>query len=129
MNKILALAGVILILVTGAAAIGLIDPGGGGSKASVTASSGSAATKLKSAQVPIKNYMFVPAELHVQLGARVKWVNRDSAAHTATADQGAAFDTGTLNQGQSKKITFDKAGTFTYHCLFHPFMKGTVTVG
>ena len=28
----------------------------------------------------------------------------------------------------SGKVTFDTPGTYTYYCLIHPFMKGTVTV-
>ena len=31
-------------------------------------------------------------------------------------------------QHQSKTITFRTAGTFTYHCAFHPFMQASVTV-
>jgi plastocyanin len=75
------------------------------------------------------SFTFRPATVHVKVGGRVTWANRDSAAHTATADQGPTFDTGTLKQGQRKTVTFAIAGTFTYHCAFHAFMKGTVTVG
>ena len=47
--------------------------------------------------------------------------------HTATADD-SSFDTGDLDKGDSKSVTFDKPGTFTYYCRFHPFMKATVEV-
>lgn len=77
--------------------------------------------------VTIQNYAFSPATITVKVGDTVTWTNNDSAPHSATADDGS-FDTGTFSQGQSKSITFKKAGTFTYHCSVHPYMKGTVIV-
>jgi plastocyanin len=65
----------------------------------------------------------------VKAGGTVTWTNEDSAQHTATDDKSTPpFDTGTLDQGDSKKVTFKKAGTYPYICTFHPFMKGTVVV-
>jgi plastocyanin len=79
--------------------------------------------------VAISNFKFVPPSVSVTKGGSITWMNKDSAAHTATLDQGdGAFDTGTLNQGDSKKLTFSTPGTFAYICSFHPFMKGTVVV-
>jgi plastocyanin len=121
MNKILALGGALLILATGAGAVGLLDGGGPASATTVAAGAHTAA-------VPIAGFAFKPAKLVVSVGARVTWTNEDSAPHTATADQGQAFDTGTLMQHQSRTVTFRTAGTFTYHCAFHPFMTATVTV-
>jgi plastocyanin len=77
--------------------------------------------------VKIVNYAFVPPTLTIKGGTRVTWGNKDSSAHTATADQGS-FETGTLNKGQRMTITFNKPGTFTYHCAFHAFMTGTIKV-
>ncbi len=77
--------------------------------------------------VQIKNMSFSPATLTVKVGDSVTWTNQDSVGHSATADDNS-FDTGVFNQGQSKTITFSKAGTFTYHCSVHPTMKGTITV-
>lgn len=79
------------------------------------------------AAVTIKNYAFAPQSLRVKVGTRVTWTNRDSTAHTATADQGSV-DTGTINSGQSKTITFNRTGTFAYHCAFHAFMTGRINV-
>ena len=72
--------------------------------------------------------MRTPWTTSPSVSGAVTWTNADSAPHTATAKAGSAFDTGTLNQGQSKKVTFSKAGTFQYTCTFHPFMSGTVVV-
>jgi plastocyanin len=130
MNRFLALSGVLLILVTAAAAIGLLDSGGSGSGSAGAGAAASGTTVAgKRARVPIVSFAFVPKALHVAVGAKVTWTNEDSAPHTATADDAAAFDTGTLTQHASKTITFAKAGTFAYHCEFHPFMTATVTVG
>jgi plastocyanin len=79
------------------------------------------------AAVTIRNYAFAPQSLTVKVGTRVTWTNRDSTAHTATANQGS-FDTGTINPGQSKAIEFSHPGKYAYHCAFHAFMTGTITV-
>ncbi len=78
-------------------------------------------------QDTIKNYAFAPVSLTVKAGAHITWTNRDTTAHTATADQGA-FDTQTINPGQSGTINFKRPGTYTYHCAFHAFMTGTIKV-
>jgi plastocyanin len=97
--------------------------------AATTPATAPAGAAKAAVDVTISNFKFVPPSVSVAKGGAVTWTNKDSAAHTATLDQGAgAFDTGTLNQGDSKKITFDTAGSFAYICSFHPFMKGTVVV-
>lgn len=79
--------------------------------------------------VSISGYAFHPATLTVPIGSRVTFTNHDATAHTATATTGAAgFDTGTLKPGQGKSVTFSHAGSFTYFCQFHAFMRGTVIV-
>ena len=77
--------------------------------------------------VTIENFAFDPADLTVSVGDTVTWSNKDSAAHTATAD-GGSFDTGTIAAGSSKSVTFSKAGTFTYHCKIHASMTARVVV-
>ncbi len=75
----------------------------------------------------IADFNFDPQTISVKAGTEVTWTNSDDATHTATADDGS-FDTGDLDKGDSKSVTFDKAGSFTYYCRFHPFMKATVEV-
>ena len=65
------------------------------------------------------------AWLTVKAGTTVTFMNEDGAPHTATGD---GWDTGRLNRGDSKDVTFDTAGTFAYVCAIHPSMKGTITV-
>jgi LPXTG-motif cell wall-anchored protein len=78
-----------------------------------------------SGAVTIRDFSFGPAAITVTAGETVTWINNGPTDHTAT---GSGFDTGTLKQGQSASHTFSAAGTFSYHCTLHPFMKGTVTV-
>jgi plastocyanin/sugar lactone lactonase YvrE len=77
--------------------------------------------------VEIQNFAFHPATLDVPVGTTVNWTNLDAAAHTVTSDDGT-FDSGNLNTHQSFSYRFDKAGTNSYHCDYHPSMLGTVTV-
>jgi plastocyanin len=77
--------------------------------------------------VTIKNFAFSPGTINVSQGDTITWTNQDSAPHTATGS-GGTFNTGNLDEGQSGSATFSNAGTFSYFCAVHPFMKGTVVV-
>ncbi|WP_366140512.1 plastocyanin/azurin family copper-binding protein [uncultured Thermus sp.] len=78
--------------------------------------------------IQIQGFSFHPASCFVALGGSLSFENHDAAPHTATAD-GGAFDTGTLNQGQtSTPITFNQAGIYTYFCRIHPGMRGEIEV-
>ena len=77
--------------------------------------------------VEIKDFAFAPASLTIAAGTTVSWTNRDSPAHTVTADDGS-FDSKQLANGASFTHTFATAGTFTYHCAIHSSMKGTIVV-
>lgn len=79
--------------------------------------------------VTIQNFAFSPSTLTIPAGDKVNWINMDSSAHTATSDNGNAINTGSLSNGAtSTAVTFSGAGTFTYHCAFHPSMTGTIVV-
>lgn len=78
--------------------------------------------------ISIQNYAFQPATLSVPVGTTVTWTNNDMVAHTSTSDT-RVWDSGTVAPGQSFSYTFSQAGTFPYHCMIHPFMRGTVVVG
>jgi plastocyanin len=78
--------------------------------------------------VVIQNFRFKPANITVKRGTKVRWINKDSIAHTATANNGRSFDSGRLGKGQRYTHTFKSAGKKKYHCEPHPHMRGTVAV-
>src|SRR5215210_1824892 len=80
--------------------------------------------------VNVQNFAFDPPNITVAPGTTVTWVNADRAPHTVTAtDPAGAFDSGTLQPGQSFSVTFTQPGTtYAYYCAIHPSMTGTVTV-
>ena len=79
-------------------------------------------------QVSITNYTFSPAKITVHPGDTVTWTNQDSIPHTATALDGKAFDSGTIDPNASWSFSFGKTGTFPYRCAIHPDMRGEVDV-
>lgn len=78
-------------------------------------------------QIQIKGMNFHPDRVTVAPGTTVTWTNDDSFAHTATSDT-KLWDSGLLQPGKSFSHTFDRPGSFPYHCAVHTFMTGTVTV-
>jgi plastocyanin len=75
----------------------------------------------------IRDFMFRPARLVVAPGTTVVWTNGGQVVHTVTADDGS-FDSGAIESGQRKAIVLSSAGSFTFHCTPHPFMRGEVVV-
>jgi plastocyanin len=77
--------------------------------------------------VTVQNFSFNPTTITVNKGDTVTWQNNDSVTHHVVADDGS-FDLGDMPGGSTSKHTFDKAGTYNYHCAIHTEMKGTVIV-
>ena len=75
-------------------------------------------------------YGYDPDTITVVIGKNntVYWTNDDASIHTATSDTAGVFDTGNINQGESAQFTFTTPGTFTYHCIYHAWMQGTIKV-
>lgn len=100
---------------------GVAPPGEG---AGERAPSGEA---VRSAKVEIEGFAYVPRTVTIQAGGKVTWINRDSAEHTVTLDDGG-FDSGDLAEGKLASESFKDAGAYPYHCEIHPEMTGTVKV-
>ncbi|MFF4550741.1 cupredoxin domain-containing protein [Streptomyces sp. NPDC001435] len=106
----------------------------GGGSTSTTPSPASSApapasTNAGAPRITMKNFAFNPATLTVKAGEKITVVNEDSTAHTVTASEGGAFDTGSIAGGKSGTFTApSKAGSYAFTCTFHPNMKGTLTV-
>jgi alcohol dehydrogenase (cytochrome c) len=76
-------------------------------------------------------YAYWPARTRVKAGTTVTFTNVGDIPHTATAfDKGKVgdWDTGALNKGESKEVTFKEPGTYFYICTPHPWMYGQVVV-
>ncbi|HZB94922.1 MAG TPA: cupredoxin domain-containing protein [Herpetosiphonaceae bacterium] len=91
-----------------------------------------AAPARASTEVEVDDNYFKPKTLTVQVGTTVKWGNEGKHEHTVTADNGA-FGSGDLESGDNFSFTFNKAGTYAYHCKYHGAaggigMSGTVIV-
>jgi plastocyanin len=78
--------------------------------------------------VEISGFAFHPNAIKVHVGDTITFRNKDSTAHTATATEGAKFDSGSLEQGKSFAYTAKRAGTIKFVCDFHPSMTGTIVV-
>jgi plastocyanin len=86
------------------------------------------AQKHPTRTVLIQNFRFKPAHITIKRGTKVRWINKDSTTHTATANNGRSFDSGRLGEGQRYTHTFKSAGKKRYHCEIHPDMRGSVVV-
>lgn len=78
--------------------------------------------------VDISNFAFSPSELKIKKGDKVIWTNKDAARHTVTSDSGGELDSQYLSKGNTYSHTFNEAGTFSYHCAPHTYMKGRIIV-
>jgi plastocyanin len=78
------------------------------------------------AQVVIENFKFMPTDLVVSIGTTVEWVNKDSADHTLTFENGDLDEL--LPKGATGTFTFNEKGEFRYFCKLHPGMQANVIV-
>lgn len=111
----------------------LASPSGSGAPVASATQAGSATHAAADVKIvePSLNYQtwtYEPNDLHVAVGTTITWTNTGGAAHTVTSDDGTSFDSGPIQPEKQFSRVMDSAGTFPYHCTFHPYMKGTVTV-
>jgi plastocyanin len=71
---------------------------------------------------------YIPENAQVPSGATVTFTDKDFVAHTATASDGKAFDTGPVLPGKSITIHVNGIGKVAYYCEFHPWMQGSLTM-
>lgn len=71
--------------------------------------------------IEITKFKYIQAELAVQPGDTVTWVNNDIVPHTATALD-KSWDTGLLAKGDSATLTITKDMSLDYFCVYHPNM-------
>lgn len=76
--------------------------------------------------VVIEQMQFKPAELIVQAGDAVQWINKDIVDHTVTEEGNTTWTSGTLAPGKSWHTIAQKNAD--YYCTLHPVMKGKLVV-
>jgi plastocyanin len=77
--------------------------------------------------VHMKGFAFTPTSVTIKAGDTVQFLNDDTTAHTATADD-KSWDSGNMDIGATYSHTFATPGTVTYVCAYHGFMRGTIVV-
>jgi amicyanin len=82
------------------------------------------------ASMNIQDFDFQTEKLKVKVGTKVTWTNKDDARHDVAPDTDSPDFVGSklLAKGESYSFTFEKPGTYTYHCSPHPYMKASVEV-
>lgn len=76
-----------------------------------------------------KDKQFSKKALKVKVGDSVEFRNSDPFAHNIfSLSDVKSFDLGSYGQGQSKKVTFDKAGKVEVECSIHPSMQMVIEV-
>jgi Tol biopolymer transport system component/plastocyanin len=75
---------------------------------------------------------FDPNMVTIPVGAIVRWTSRGVAVHSTTSDDlrpdGQPLWSWALMPGSSFYVRFLAPGTYRYHCLYHPDVRGTVVV-
>jgi plastocyanin len=78
--------------------------------------------------VAVTDAAVTPSALVVAPGTEVMWRNRGRNRHTVTAD-GGAFASEPLFSGDAFTIGAPATpGVYAYHCRFHSYIRGTLTV-
>ena len=76
---------------------------------------------------------YTPSTVTISAGGTVTFSNTDTAPHTSTSGSAAngpdgVFDTSLIMANASYSVTLSDAGTYTYFCMVHPWMEGTIIV-
>jgi len=76
--------------------------------------------------VEMKQMQFQPAEITVQKGDTVEFINNDMVVHNIVETSKALWSSSILPSGKSWKVAIDKSAD--YICTIHPTMKGKIIV-
>lgn len=85
------------------------------------------ARKAGRSTVIIEGMKFTPQELTVKKGESITWENHDLVPHTVTSTD-APFDSKTIPPGKSWTFRARKSGKYSYSCVFHPVMSGSISI-
>lgn len=86
-----------------------------------------ATATVKIIQMKNGKYTFSRADITVKPNTKVTWNNVSGTDHTVTTNS-SKLSIGDIPPGTKASLTFSKAGVYKYHCSFHSYMKGQITV-
>lgn len=76
-----------------------------------------------------KKRTYAPGQVTIQAGQSIKIVNDDIFLHHAFVDSDQMdFDSGSMEEGETRTVQFDKRGKFQVKCAIHPKMNLDVNV-
>ena len=79
--------------------------------------------------VDIAKFAFVPKEITIEPGTRLRWTNHDETPHTVTSQTGKkVLSSPGLDVDDQFEFVFTDEGDFPYFCTVHPMMTGVVHV-
>jgi plastocyanin len=103
------------------------DPGAAPRQAAVEPGQDAPAGSRDTVTATVQDFLFRPARIEIAAGTTIVWTNSGQVMHTVSAvDRG--FDSGPIDPGEQRGLTFSRAGTFPFHCTPHPFMTGVIVV-
>ena len=87
-----------------------------------TAASGSALVRVR-----MRHNRFHPHRIDIQLGTRIRWINRDRRGHTvASAKLRLASDV--IHFGETFRYRPRRRGRYPYYCTIHAGQTGVIVV-
>ncbi|HEV7575037.1 MAG TPA: cupredoxin family copper-binding protein [Caldimonas sp.] len=79
--------------------------------------------------VDIAKFAFVPKEITIAPGTRVRWTNHDETPHTVTSQSAKkVLSSPGLDVDDHYEFVFNDEGDYAYLCTIHPMMTGVVHV-
>ena len=77
--------------------------------------------------IEIDHFVFSPADITIEPGTTVEWVNHDQTIHNIIVPAAKISSPG-LDTGDHYTHKFDAPGDYSYICGLHPHMTGVVHV-
>ncbi len=88
-----------------------------------------AAGETPAAEVEIVKFQYLPQEIHIKTGDRVRWTNKEKRQyHSVWFEAAGDPEPEYFFPDETYERSFDEPGSYPYHCGPHPEMKGMVHV-
>ena len=78
--------------------------------------------------VRLKNYLFIPSDLDVNVGDTVVWRNFDESGVFTLSSKEGLFEDEKLGYGNTLNYTFNETGSYSFSANGYPNMQMTITV-